>query len=122
MIKLFLLIFLFSFTHAGEISSDALDGIFVEAVLFIMLFTIMGIVSFFISRKHAQKYEQKNPLHERRTARKKRELIERFLTINSARNKDAVLLWLSKLVEKNMIDAEEFKILEESLNASSNSK
>ena len=122
MVKLFLLIFLFSFTYAGEISSDALDGIFVEAILFIMLFTIMGVISFFISRKHAQKYEQKNPLHERRTARKKRELIERFLTINSARNKDAVLLWLSKLVEKNIIDDEEFKILEESLNASSNSK
>ena len=83
-----LLIFLFLFTHAEEISSDAMDGVFREGVWFIILFLTMWIISFFISTKHAQKYEEKNPLQERRVARRKRELIDRFLTVSHLRDRD----------------------------------
>ncbi len=124
MMKLFTLIFLFSFAHAKGMNSNALDSVFVEASLFIMLFLIMWIVSFFISRKHARKYEQETPLHERRAARRKKELIDRFLTITHLRERDktAAILWLSKLLKKNIINDEEFEILKEGLNISSNSK
>ena len=122
MMKLLMPVFLFSFTYAEEINPVDLDSIFVEGVLFIILFLTMWVVSFFISTKHAQKYEEKNPLHERKAARRKRELIDRFLTISHLRDKDktVALLWLSKLLKKNIIDEEEFDILEKSLGSSLN--
>ena len=124
MIKLFALVFLFSFVHAKEIGSDVLDSIFMEAVLFITLFMLMWIISFFISRKHAREYEQENPLHERKADRRKKELIDRFLTVAHLRegDKTTALLWLSKLLKNNVINDEEFEILKEGLNISSNSK
>lgn len=122
MMKLLIFIFLCSFTRAEEIGSDVMDSIFIEGVLFIILFLTMWVISFFISTKHAQKYEKKNPLHERRAVRRKRELIERFLTISHLKDRDntAALLWLSKLLKKNIIDEEEFEILKESLSSSLN--
>ena len=115
--KLLIFIFLFSFARAEEIGSDVMDSIFIEGALFIILFLTMWVISFFISTKHAQKYEEKNPLHERRAAKRKRELIDRFLTINHFKDRDktAGLLWLSKLLEKNIINEEEFEILKEGL-------
>ncbi len=117
MMKLLILVFLFSLIHAEEIGSATMDNIFVEGFLFIILFLTMWIISFFISTKHAQKYEEKNPLHERRASKRKRELINRFLTISHLKDRDktAALLWLSKLLKKNIIDNEEFEILKESL-------
>ena len=117
MMKSLILVFLFSFTYAEEMDLVSTDNIFVEGLLFIILFLTMWVISFFISTKHAQKYEEKNSLHERKATKRKRELIDRFLTISHLKNRDktAALLWLSKLLKKNIIDNEEFEILKESL-------
>lgn len=118
MSKLLILIFLFSFAHAEGMDSDILDDIFKDAILFILFFGIISIISFIISKKNAEIYELKNPLQERKDATRKRKLIEMYLNSSSTKikGKTAVLLELSKLLEKKTIDKEEFQILKDSLN------
>ena len=119
MIKLFLLIFLFSFAHAENMNSDPLNGIMKEAVLFFTLFAIMSIISIIISRKHAKNYELKNPLDERKATARKRKIIERYLDSFSIKinGKDAILLKISKHLENKVINEEEFEMLKEILNS-----
>ena len=119
MMKLFLLIFFFSFANAKGMDSDTLHGIVKDAVLFFTLFTIMSIISIIISKKHAKNYELKHPIHERKAAERKRKLIEHYLNSSSIKikGKAATLLEISKLLEEKLIDEEEFEILKESINS-----
>ena len=97
------------------------ETILSEAVLFIALFASMSIISYFVSRKNAKIYELEHPLQERKDTLRKRELVDNNLnsSIIKIKGKDAVLLDLSKKLEKKRINKEEFKMLKEYLYLSS---
>lgn len=121
MIKLFVLTFLFSFAHAEGMESNAMDGIFKEALFFFVLIGIMAIVSFIISKRNANKYELENPLQDRKDAQRKSELIDKYLNTSyiNIYGKEAALSNISKLLEINTLNEEEFKILKDSLDNTS---
>ncbi len=116
--KLLSPIFLFSFSHADAIDSDALDGIYTEAIFFVLLFGIMSIISVIISKKNAKKYELANPLEERRAAKREKELKKELedKVLKKSEVKVDKLLELSKMLQDGMINEEEFKKLKQSLN------
>ena len=117
MVKLFVPIFIFSFAHAEGIESNAMDGIFQEALFFFVIIGIMAIISFIISKKNAKRYEHENPIQERKDAQRKSELIDKYLNTAYIKiyGKDAALLNLTNLLKIDTIDEEEFEILKDSL-------
>ncbi len=57
MLKLFLLnIFILSSAYAAEPTQSDLNSIYTEAIVFVSVFGVMGIISFIISRRHAKEY------------------------------------------------------------------
>ena len=117
MTKLLILTFLFSFAQAETTGTNALDGIFKEAILFFTLFGTMSIISYIISRKSAKKYENEHPLQDRKDAARERKLVDMFLnsSYTKIKGKATILLELSQLLEKRTISQEEFKILKHNL-------
>ncbi|MDD2449017.1 MAG: hypothetical protein PHG10_05075 [Sulfurimonas sp.] len=94
--------------------------ILIQAVLFLSLFGTMFIISYFITKKDAKKFEDKNSLDKRRKAVQKRELVDTFLNSSIVKiiGKDASLKELSNKLNKGAINKEEYNILKESLTAS----
>ncbi len=92
---LFLPLLLITSLQAGATSSEDLSSIYMEAVLFIGIFGTMGIVSFFISRKQANKYVKENPV-----------IKEKPLSELETR-----MLELTKLLKNGILTEEEFQIL-----------
>ena len=117
MMKLFVLIFAFSFAHAEGMEANAMDGILKEALFFFVIIGIMAIISFIISKKNAKRYELENPLEERKVAQRKSELIGKYLNTAYIKiyGKDAALLNITNLLKIDTIDEEEFEILKDSL-------
>lgn len=117
MIKFFLLTFLASFAYAEETGFDPSSSIIEEAALFFALFAILSIISFIVSKKSANKYEQENPSSERKAAARKSKIIERYLDSFSIKlkGKAATLLDISKHLENGVISEAEFEMLKEIL-------
>lgn len=82
--------------QAKDVSSDELSGIYTEAILFVSVFAVMGVVSFVISRKHARNYV-KEP------ASAKEEV-----PLSDAEKR---VIELSKLVKSGLLREDEFEIL-----------
>jgi len=101
--------------------SNALDGMFIEAAFFIAIIVIMAIVSLIISKKNAKKYELEHPVQDRKDAQRKRKLVDKYLNSSFIKinGKDAAFLELSMLLRNETIDEEEFKILKDTLDATS---
>lgn len=93
------------------------DTIFNEAIIFFVFFVALAIVSFIISKKNAKKYEDENPLQERKDAARKERLADMYLNSSmiKVKGKDVILSDLSKLLEEKIINEEEFEILKSSL-------
>ena len=93
------------------------DTIFNEAIVFFAFFAILAVVSVVISKKNAKKYEDQNPLQERKDAARKERLVDMYLNSSmiKIKGKDIILSNLSKLLEERTINEEEFKILKTSL-------
>jgi len=87
--------------------SQALESIYLEAVLFILLFVSMYVVSFFISRKNAKQYEIDNPLEIRRQKVILKQKHEKVMD-----DREAELL---KLFSDKIINEKELKILQNNL-------
>ena len=110
---------LVSSSHAEGIEPEALDGIYTEAFWFIAVFFVMSIVSFFVSRRNAKKYEVK--LHVEKKLQREQEQKEKLIKEKEdlkrqkeLNNKDFSkevdrLLELSKLLEKGHISEAEFQ-------------
>ena len=103
-------------TNEGINAAD-LDTIFTQALLFLIVFAILSIISMIISKKNAKKYELENPLQDRKDKARKDNLVERYINNSLVRikGKDFILLKLSKLLKKKIINEEEFQILKLSL-------
>ena len=97
-----------------------LNTIFIQAVLFLSLFGAMFVVSYFITKKDAEKFEHEHTLDERKKAVKKRELVDTFLNSSIVKiiGKDASLQELSNKLNRGAINKEEYNILKESLTVS----
>ena len=93
------------------------DTIFGEAIVFFILFATLAIISIFISKINAKKYERENPLQERKDAARKDKLVEMYINSSmvKVKGKDIILADLSKLLKNQTIDEEEFQILKSSL-------
>ncbi len=90
-----------------------------EAILFISLFGTMYIISYFVSKKQAEIYENEHPVQERKDAVRKEKLVDMYLNSSfiKIKGKCTVLLELSDLLNKKTINKDEFNILKKSLNA-----
>ena len=93
------------------------DTIFIEAIMFFILFIILAIISFFISKKNAKKYEREHPLQDRKDAARKDKLVEMYINTSmvKVKGKDIIVSELSQLLKNKTIDEEEFQILKSSL-------
>ena len=97
MIKYFLLLFLFTnLLFAQEATQEQLNSIYQEALLFIAVFGVMGILSYIYSTRHAKEYVPKEPTQEEIDAKAFRE----------RRVKE-----LAELLEKNVVTKTEYEIL-----------
>ena len=82
MIKKIIILLFFSSTllFAQEASQEQLNDIYKEAVLFVAIFGIMGLVSYIYSSRHAKEYVPKGPSKEELAAeafkvKRKKELL-----------------------------------------------
>ncbi len=94
--------------------------ILIQAVLFLSLFGTMFIISYFITKKGAKKFEDENSLDDRKKAVKQRELVDTFLNSSIIKiiGKDATLQELSNKLDRGAINKEEYNILKDTLKAS----
>ncbi|EQB40714.1 hypothetical protein M947_00245 [Sulfurimonas hongkongensis] len=95
--KTFILIFfvLLSSLYATSATQEELTSIYIEAILFVSVFGIMGIISYIYSSKHAKAYKPKK--EEVAKDRIKADRIEE----------------LRELLEKELITKVEFELLKE---------
>jgi len=100
--------------------ASIMGSILNQAIFFFTLFGSMFIISYFITRKNAKKFEDEHSLEERREAAKKERLVNTFLntSIIKTQGKDATLKELSNKLHKGAINREQYTILEETLKAS----
>ncbi len=85
---------------AQEASSEQLNDIYTEAILFVVIFGAMGIISFIYSSRHAKEYVPSK--EELQRIQKEKE--ERAI-------RDSRMDSLSLLLKKNLLTQEEFAIL-----------
>ncbi len=93
------------------------SSIFNEALLFIVIFGTMFIISFFITKRNAKAYELKNPLKDRKVIVREEKLVEKYLnsSLTKIKGTTTLLLELSKLLKNKTINEEEFKILKDNI-------
>lgn len=100
--------------HADAIEPDALNDIYIEAILFVAVFALMSIISFIISRKHAREYaEAETPIGERSLVSiNKRDETDDADTVD---DKTKRLNELSKMLKEGVLSEDEFRLLEQAL-------
>ncbi len=93
------------------------DTIFIEAIMFFISFIILAIISLFISKKSAKKYEREHPLQDRKDAARKERLVGMHINTSmvKVKGKDIIVSELLQLLKNKTIDEEEFQILKSSL-------
>ncbi|MEA2091038.1 MAG: hypothetical protein U9O83_01580 [Campylobacterota bacterium] len=84
---------LLSSLHAGSPTQSEQNGIYMEAVLFIAVFGVMGIVSYIYSKKHAKEYKPKKEVIEEKSPYADR------------------IAELSEMREKGLLSEKEFELL-----------
>lgn len=105
--KFLLPILLVSFLNAEEV--DTLNGIYMEAILFVIIFGIMSIISIIVSKKDAKEFESENTLKDKKKEIKKEEIED--IAIVSKKSDSDRLIELSKMLEDGLILEKEFEIL-----------
>ena len=83
--------------YAKEASSVELNSIYIEAILFVAVFGVMGIVSYIYSKKHAKEYAPKKEKAEKREQENLSTRVEE----------------LSQMLKSNHLTQDEFNILED---------
>ena len=91
-----LVLILISSLNASNATQNELNDIYMEAVLFVAVFTTMGIISFIYSKKHAKEYNKK----EINISEKKVD------TVNINR-----IAELSKMLKDGLLTKKEFELL-----------
>ena len=86
--------------YAAEVSQGEMQGIYLEALLFIGVFGTMGIISYIYSNRHAKAYSASKEAIERREKEKARE-----------EKKRVRIQKLSEMLKDELITQEEFAVL-----------
>ena len=96
----------FTALQAKEVAPEEFDAIYTEAIWFVLVFGVMGIVSYIYSSRHAVQYtkDQADNI-----------ALDKLLASEEVQRRDERLLELSKLVEDGVLKEEEFRILRASL-------
>ena len=99
--------------HAGTINPNELNDIYTEAIWFVAVFATMSIISIIVSKRHAKKYAEENPVPEKhlRTAPDEAEDLISVRT-ESTPVKERVTV-LSKLADDGVLTEEEFQVLKQ---------
>ena len=84
--------------YAESATKEDLNGIYQEAILFVSIFGVMGIISYIYSTKHAKEYKVKE------SSAKTDELVATELVVDRT-------LDLTKLLQEELLTQEEFDIL-----------
>ncbi|NOR58770.1 MAG: hypothetical protein GQ474_09640 [Sulfurimonas sp.] len=100
--------------------ATSMETVYNQAILFFALFGTMFIISFYITKKNAKKFESANSVEDRKAAAKKEKLVSTFLNTSTIKilGKDATLKELSNKLNKGAINKEQYTILEQTLKAS----
>lgn len=100
--------------HAEAIEPEALNDIYVEAVLFVTVFAVMSIISFIISKRHAREYvgEETPPEEDSLVPVNEKENIE---YVDMADDKRQRLNELTKMLKERVLSEAEFRLLRQSL-------
>ena len=93
-----LTLFLLTPLTANEVTQAQLDSIYMEAILFITVFGLMGIISFVYSKKHAKEYKPKD-------------VVLQDIKVDIA--KENRVLILSKMLEDGTLTKDEFELLKQ---------
>ncbi|MEA3492079.1 MAG: hypothetical protein U9R27_09290 [Campylobacterota bacterium] len=109
--QLLISLLVFSSLHAEDISPEELNSIYIEAILFVTVFGLMSVASFFISRRHARQNALKESLK-----RSQDEIRENSQTTSSDKPNDSSdkttrVEELSKMLNDGLITDEEFQTL-----------
>jgi len=86
--------------YASQTTQDPMNGIYMEALLFIAVFGTMGIISYIYSSKHAKIYSSSREEQKRKKDEKEEKL-----------HKQERVASLTALFEKELLTSQEFAIL-----------
>ena len=119
---------LFSSLYAEEIeeieplSPEVVQGLYIEAALFVAVFTLMSIISIIISKKHAAQNELAD--REKREKQKAEEEAEKRSqpNLNKETAEEKRVTELSKMLKDGLITDEEFQVLSNASKTTSHSK
>ena len=87
---------------AKEVAPEELTAIYTEAIWFVVVFGVMGIVSYIYSSRHAKQYTEDQA---------DKVALDKLLASKEVQQRDERLLELSKLVDDGVLKEEEFRIL-----------
>lgn len=91
---------------AEEVDPENLNAIYTEAIFFLIVFGVMGIVSYIYSNRHAKQYTKDQA---------GKVVQEKTLEAEKTKKREKRLAALSKLVEEGILKDEEFQILRRNL-------
>ncbi|MEA3374150.1 MAG: SHOCT domain-containing protein [Campylobacterota bacterium] len=101
--------------QAKVINPDDLSDIYIEAILFVTVFTLLSIISYIYSKKHAKQYAKENPSSKQdvpETSKESDEAISADHTV-TVKNETDRLMELSKMLKNGLITEEEFQLLKQ---------
>jgi membrane protein implicated in regulation of membrane protease activity len=98
-----LTVFSVTLLQATEATAQEMQSIRTEAVLFVVIFSVMSIVSIVISKRQAKKYEQ-----EKRSSKQDDEIKSEVVQVDMISRR---VEELEKLVHEGVLTQEEFDIL-----------
>jgi len=96
--SILLTLLLFTSLFARDATQNELNDIYFEAILFVCIFGTMGIISFFISKKHAKEYVPKKKVIVEKTPQEIR--IQRISELKNLYNKEVLTLEEFEILEK----------------------
>ena len=88
------------------IEQEALNGIYMEAGIFVLVILTMSVISYKISSKNAKEYALKN----KKNLEDKKVIDEELINAKEIRVKE-----LQKMLDESMITDEEFKVMKKRL-------
>ncbi len=103
---LFLSILTITSLKAKEVAPEELDAIYTEAIWFVIVFGVMGIISYIYSSRHAAQYTKDQA---------DKVALDKLIASEEVQRRDERLLELSKLVDDGVLKEEEFRILRANL-------
>ncbi len=92
--------------HAKEVDPQQMNAIYTEAIWFVVVFGVMGIISYIYSSRHAKQYtyDQADKV-----------ALDKLLASEQVKQREERLDELSKLVDDGLLSEEEFQILRANL-------